>query len=186
MSKAYRETTPTRERICINGLWRWQPAETQSQQVPAENWGYFKVPGSWPGVTDYMQKDSQTVYSHPSWASRRLGDVTAAWYERDIAIPADWAGRRITLSIEYLILCGRVDGCMPREIQFPRRGRSHCDVHPGGNYRISLLRSPCRSGVMLSIRTARRPERPGVRGAGEACAVMLITRHPARCMGDVR
>ncbi|MHC4434075.1 MAG: hypothetical protein ACYTBS_19705, partial [Planctomycetota bacterium] len=26
MSKAYRETTPTRQRICINGLWRWQPA----------------------------------------------------------------------------------------------------------------------------------------------------------------
>ena len=25
MSKAYRETTPTSERICINGLWRWQP-----------------------------------------------------------------------------------------------------------------------------------------------------------------
>jgi hypothetical protein len=26
LEKAYRETTPTRERICINGLWRWQPA----------------------------------------------------------------------------------------------------------------------------------------------------------------
>jgi len=26
LGKAYRETTPTRERICINGLWQWQPA----------------------------------------------------------------------------------------------------------------------------------------------------------------
>ena len=25
LSKAYRETTPTRELICINGLWRWHP-----------------------------------------------------------------------------------------------------------------------------------------------------------------
>jgi hypothetical protein len=48
--KAYRETTPTRERVCINGLWRWQPAEKGADQVPAENWGYFKVPASWPGV----------------------------------------------------------------------------------------------------------------------------------------
>src|SRR5690242_2275356 len=24
--KAYHETTPTRERICLNGLWRWRPA----------------------------------------------------------------------------------------------------------------------------------------------------------------
>ena len=53
MSKAHRETTPTRERTCINGLWRWQPAEAKSEQVPAGNWGYFKVPGCWPGITDY-------------------------------------------------------------------------------------------------------------------------------------
>ena len=25
VDKAYREKTPTRERICINGLWQWQP-----------------------------------------------------------------------------------------------------------------------------------------------------------------
>ena len=27
LKKAHRETTPTRERVCINGLWRWQPAD---------------------------------------------------------------------------------------------------------------------------------------------------------------
>ena len=45
LGRAYRETTPTRERICLNGLWRWQPAEPDSERVPATNWGYFKVPG---------------------------------------------------------------------------------------------------------------------------------------------
>ena len=30
LDKAYRETTPTRERICINGLWRWQPAASRT------------------------------------------------------------------------------------------------------------------------------------------------------------
>ena len=28
-SKAYHETTPTRQRICINGLWLWQPGGGQ-------------------------------------------------------------------------------------------------------------------------------------------------------------
>jgi len=37
LSNAYRETTPTRERICLNGLWQWQPAEYQSQSLPASN-----------------------------------------------------------------------------------------------------------------------------------------------------
>ena len=27
LGKAYRESTATRERLCINGLWLWQPAE---------------------------------------------------------------------------------------------------------------------------------------------------------------
>ena len=67
IDKAHRRSTPTRERICINGLWQWQPAEENANVVPAEKWGYFKVPGSWPGITDYMQKDCQTVHAHPSW-----------------------------------------------------------------------------------------------------------------------
>ena len=52
LGKAYRETTPTRQRISINGLWRWQPAQEKADRVPAVGWGYFKVPGCWPGITD--------------------------------------------------------------------------------------------------------------------------------------
>ncbi len=103
LDKAYRETTPTRERICINGLWRWQPAETEHRRrCPPASWGYFKVPGCWPGITDYMQKDCQTVYPHPSWKDVRLAGVTAAWYQREITVPSEWAGRRIAVSAEYL------------------------------------------------------------------------------------
>src|SRR5262245_26223769 len=121
ISKAYRETTPTREKICINGLWRWQPTRSSEAQPPAKNWGYFKVPGSWPGITDYLQKDSQTVYPHPSWKEERLGNVAAAWYERTIEIPPQWADRRIALSVEYLNSYAAVfiDGKKLGEIRFP-------------------------------------------------------------------
>src|SRR5215203_5845383 len=67
LSKARREATPTRERVCVNGLWRWQPARGPADVVPADGWGHFKVPGPWPGITDYLQKDCQTVYPHPDW-----------------------------------------------------------------------------------------------------------------------
>src|SRR5262249_16772945 len=67
LEKAYREKTPTRERVCLNGLWRWQPAEATANSVPVDRWGYFKVPGPWPGITDYAQKDSQTLLAHPAW-----------------------------------------------------------------------------------------------------------------------
>src|SRR3954469_26003609 len=63
LDKAAREATPTRERVCVNGLWRWQRARSATVSAagaaddepgPAGGWGWFKVPGSWPGVTDYM------------------------------------------------------------------------------------------------------------------------------------
>src|SRR4051794_1833447 len=49
LDKAHKDTTPTRERVCLNGLWRWQPAREVMDAVPADRWGYFKVPGFWPG-----------------------------------------------------------------------------------------------------------------------------------------
>src|SRR5919201_1692352 len=102
LEKAWREKTPTRERVCLNGLWRWQPAEAVTETVPAGRWGYFKVPGCWPGITDYMQKDSQTVYADPAWKDENLASLSAAWYQREITVPADWSGRRITLQADYL------------------------------------------------------------------------------------
>ena len=121
LEKAYREATPTRERVCINGLWRWQPAQGAADGVPADRWGYFKVPGSWPGITDYMQKDCQTVYAHPSWKDQNLGEVATAWYQRGVTVPAEWTGRRITVYAEYVnsLATVYVDGTKVGEIRFP-------------------------------------------------------------------
>src|SRR3954470_3507235 len=55
LEKAVRESTPTRERVSVNGLWRWQPAGPGQSQPPREGWGHFKVPAPWPGISDYMQ-----------------------------------------------------------------------------------------------------------------------------------
>src|SRR3974390_465727 len=82
--RAFRETTPTRERVCINGLWRWQPAKGGGQAVPADGWGMFKVPGFWPGISNYIQEDCQTVHVNESWNSTDLRGITEAWYQREI------------------------------------------------------------------------------------------------------
>src|SRR5450759_2008870 len=88
-AKAYHETTPTRERLCINGLWRWQPAADDALQVPTAAWGYYKVQACWPGIQDYLQSDYQTLYPDPSWTNKNLSEVQSAWYERTITIPQD-------------------------------------------------------------------------------------------------
>jgi len=121
LGKAHREATPTRERICINGLWCWQPVENMTDVVPTDGWGYFKVPGPWPGITSYIQHDSQTVYPHPNWKDEDLRSVSMAWYQRDITIPDEWSGRRITVYTEYLNSHAivYVDGIRMGEIYFP-------------------------------------------------------------------
>ena len=98
-----------------------QPAEARSETVPADGWGYFKVPASWPGISDYMQKDCQTLFRNPTWKEANLGAIHAAWYQRQITIPGAWAGRRITLAFEYLNSYAGVfvDGKKSGEVRFP-------------------------------------------------------------------
>lgn len=191
LSKAQRETTPTRERICLNGLWRWQPGETQAEPVPAANWGHFKVPGCWPGITDYMQKDSQTVFAHPSWADRKFGAVNAAWYQREINVPGDWAGRRVVVTAEYLnsLATVYVDGRRAGEIRFPG---GELDItaacRPGGKQMLSLfvVALPLR-GVMLSYTdsAAAREVKGAVARRGLCGDVYLVSTPPGARISEV-
>jgi len=142
VARAWRETTPTRERVCLNGLWRWQPASAADQTEPTGGWGYFKVPGSWPGITDYLQKDSQTVFAHPDWKEPNLGRLTAAWYEREFTVPDIWAGRRIALRVEYLhsLAIVFVDGQRVGEGRFPGGDiELGAACRPGAKHRLCVL-----------------------------------------------
>ncbi|MBI4660195.1 MAG: hypothetical protein HY735_15250 [Verrucomicrobia bacterium] len=192
MAKAYRESTPTRERICLNGLWQWQPADAASEQVPAGDWGYFKVPGSWPGITDYMLKDSQTVHAHPAWKSRPLRSIAAAWHQREITVPTHWAGRRITLSLEYLnsyaLVC--LDGKKAGEIRFPGGELDLTSIcRPGGTHWLSLLvvALPLK-GVMLSYTdsASAREVKGSVARRGLCGDVYLASTPPGPRISDVR
>jgi len=121
MSKAERLTTPTRERICINGLWKWQPAGNSSADVPTSNWGYFKVPGCWPGSLITCRKIAQirllaSELEGSSDAQPVRGLVPAGDHD-----PRPVAGRRIALAVECLnsLATVFVDGRAAGEIQFP-------------------------------------------------------------------
>jgi beta-galactosidase len=191
-NQAHREATPTRERICINGLWRWQPAGAMFKEPPTKGWGYFKVPGCWPGITDYLQKDSQTLYPHHDWKDIRLAGLTAAWYEREITIPRGWEHRRVVVDIEYLNSYATVfvDGMPAGEIRFPG---GEVDLTPacrfGGKHRLSLLvlALPLK-GVMLSYSdTASARQVKGTVPRRGLCGDVYLVSSPASArIADVR
>lgn len=176
IDKAVRDATPTRERVCINGLWRWQPAQSAAvgpaddEAVPAGGWGWFKVPGSWPGVTDYMQKDCQTLYAHPSWKDRgpqaQPARTAAAWYQRSITVPPEWKGRRVVLSVDSVnsYAAVYVDGKRAGEVHFPG---GEVDLtaacRPGATHELSLrvVALPLADVVRTFHDTAASKQAPG-------------------------
>ncbi|MGO8789875.1 MAG: glycoside hydrolase family 2 TIM barrel-domain containing protein [Terriglobia bacterium] len=150
MAKAYREATPTRERICVNGLWQWQPAGIATDVVPRDGWGYLRVPERWPGgnargpqfISPNASQDGLVFYPDAGWENQDLSGVTAAWQQREITIPQGWTGRRITLHVEYLNSYAVVylDGTKVGEMRFPG---GEVDLtaacRPGQKYLLSLL-----------------------------------------------
>jgi beta-galactosidase len=206
LDKAYREATPTRGRVCINGLWRWQPvvaaqaastgaatsADAEPDRVPPDGWGYFKVPGCWPGITDYLEKDCQTVYAHPSWQDQRLADVTAAWYQREITVPKEWTGRRVVLQAAYVnsLATVYVDGTKVGVIRFPA---GEVDLTttcpPGGKHLLSIhVQALPLQAVMLSYADtiATRVVRGRVARRGLCGDVYLIGEPGQERIGHVR
>ena len=182
LNKAYRESTPTRERLCINGLWRWQPAGSEGEAAPDSGWGYLRVPESWPGGREWGGK--ALFFPHPDWAGKDLAGVTAAWQQREVTVPREWSGRRITLNTSYLnsYAAVSVDGNKAGEMRYPA---GEIDLtalcRPGRTYTISMLVMALPlNGVMLSYNntaTARQVEGQVVRRG--LCGDVYLVSTPA-------
>ena len=192
IAKAQRESTPTRERICINGLWRWQPETGAIDTVPGRAWGYFKVPGCWPGTTSYMQKDCQTVHAHPGWKGQSLSKITRAWYQREISLPVAWSGRRVGLAVEYLnsYAVVYVDGKRAGEIRFPAGEVDLTPIcRPGRKHLLSMavVALPLK-GVMLSYsNTASAVKVKGSVARRGLCGNVYLVATPGGArLGDVK
>jgi hypothetical protein len=192
LSNAYQESTPTRARVCVNGLWRWQPAKGSAESVPADNWGYFKVPGPWPGRDGDESRDCQTVHAHASWEHEDWSGATSAWYQRELVVPADWAGRRIVLHVEYLNSYAAVylDGKQVAELRFPWGEVDLTSVcQPGRKHVLSLLvvALPLK-GVMLSFSdtNAAKQAEGSVARRGLCGDVYLVGEPAAARLGEVK
>src|SRR5581483_1220872 len=118
-SQAWHERTATRERLSINGLWLWQPSIDANREVPREGWGYLRVPEPWP--SGGQRSASRFFYPHPDWARTSLRSLSSAWYSREIRIPREWGGRRISLYAEQLNSYAAVflDGKPVGEMRYP-------------------------------------------------------------------
>ncbi len=98
-----------RTQASLDGIWRFIPAAEGSPEPPQVGWAYIKVPGSWAngggsrraGFSSRGRSSALVVRgSGPQWDNYNGSQVTHAWYERQVPIPADWQGHTISLRFD--------------------------------------------------------------------------------------
>ena len=154
--------------------------------------GLFQGPGLLAGVSDYMQHDCQTVFAHPSWKGVKLGDVTAAWYQREISVPRNGraAASRFawSTSIPAPRLRRRQEG--RRGPVSRRRGRSHRASASRASEHVLSLRVIARplQEVMLMFSDTNTARQGGgkVERRGLCGDVYLVGAPAAARIGDVK
>ena len=94
------EQGPHRAVVCLNGLWHFQPARGSSVQTPQETgWGWIRVPDCWFNSGYGAFQGVTKAATGLSWEGFNGRTQPAAWYERDLTIPAAWSGRAILLDL---------------------------------------------------------------------------------------
>ena len=105
---AWRLSTPTRERIYLNGLWEFRPELPGDPvgKIPetGSGWGYFKVPGSWPVTRNGME----LILSDSVRKSLDLKQLNGGFYRREITVDPAWKGRRILLCADMVQTCAKI------------------------------------------------------------------------------
>jgi hypothetical protein len=85
--------TDRRAEISLNGLWKFAPAAGVTLKEP-KGFGYAKVPGSWSGDAVVQRGIGK------SWLLFKGDQVSQAWYEKQITVPADWKDRAVLLDLD--------------------------------------------------------------------------------------
>lgn len=133
--------SPTRSRIVLNGVWRFQPAVGPAEgQAVDTAWGFIRVPGTWTPRGKYPGIVAAGLGA--PWSNLDPKTLGKGWYERDLAIPADWAGRAVQLELARVstdaivsldgVECGRVSWPYG-EVDLTRQ------VKPGTTQRLRVL-----------------------------------------------
>lgn len=162
LDDAWRETTPTRERICLNGLWEFRPLlpgeSVNDVPLKGSGWGYFKVPGAWPSPGNGMR-----FYISPMFqAEFSMKDLNSAWYRRSFRIPERWSGKRIILSADLIQSCAQVtiDGKKAGELYYP-----------GGELELTGKLIPGRMHTLAILVSAKPEERSTFMAPGRLTSV---------------
>ena len=165
---AWRETTPTRTRLSLNGLWRIRPAfaDDPAGRVPGPSdcWAWDRVPAVWPEPSDgaFMASRALAPYfeDHPGRLAKILPQ--RAWYARTLTFPPAAKGQRTAVTFDMVASRAvvYVDGRRAGEAAFPG-GEVDVSalVKPGARQTLAIDVTAYAEGETLDYNESSRKER---------------------------
>ena len=195
LDDAWRQTTPTREKISMNGLWGFRPVlpgeAVERPPAPGDSWGWCKIPAIWPSAREGDQA-VQRIWPAPRFAEPARGATAfdQAWYRRTFTVPHSFAGKRVILDFSMLQTHARafVDGMYAGELWYPGGELDLTQsLAPGKEQEIALLVT---ARPFNAITQAFTPDRAGaartsVRLRGVTGDLYLTAMPPAARLDDV-
>ncbi len=114
-----RENNQFRERLCLNGLWKFYPLDKPGKPedtpppIQDSGWGYFKVPGVWPQNKPLSLVPDEKLATRDKWHT--------AWYQRTFKLDKVPENCSAILEIQHVQTRALViiDGETAGEIIFP-------------------------------------------------------------------
>lgn len=130
LEDAARVVLPSRTEISLNGLWQSRPIvdEEPADKVPADDWGWAKIPGflSREGVGGFLE-DQESFFT-PKFAEmiKKSRDFAKSvnerrWYRRTFTMPKEAEGHRVRLRFAHVFTrcVVFVDGAQVGEVIWP-------------------------------------------------------------------
>ena len=99
---AFQQDNGCRAKICLNGWWRWLPAEENRDEPPTSGWFYRKVPGV---GTTFNVLDASGKPAPKLTRQQRTG---TAWLQRQFTIPEAWKGKEVCLYLGCVLGRGEI------------------------------------------------------------------------------
>jgi len=147
LEDGWQQSTETRTKISLNGLWRFRPAAEgdapEAVPPPGDSWGWFRVPGNWPGGIWEFDSGAQKIWIDP-WVEENAGLklFDQGWYKRTLQIPPEWQDRGIVLDFTMLQthVQAYVDGKAAGELWYPGGELDLTgSLKPGARQELALL-----------------------------------------------
>lgn len=90
------------KQVSLNGWWQFLPSLTEPAALPAEGWGWSRVPGYWTSPGDTRGPDGQPMGQ--AWSGQAVSSCWVGCYQRSFTADRAWKGQQVALDV------GGVDG----------------------------------------------------------------------------